>query len=103
MTDPLRDPRFPNRPQHPDYWRLAEIAMENDGDATEGGKSIADIIGVDEYSLLYLASNRIGNFVNVLRAGKPLTPDTLLSIYLDAFTTGKKFAERGGHQEGAQP
>ena len=101
MSDPLRDPRYPNRPQHPDYWRMSEIVMQHDAQSVEDGKSVPEIAQVDEASLLYMASNRIGFTLNATGLGaqaRGMEP-VLLAIYLDAFALGKKFAERGGHRD----
>lgn len=39
---PLNDPRFPDRPQHPDFWRIADALTALDGRA-EGGKERTDV------------------------------------------------------------
>lgn len=99
--DPIRRgelpaPQFPDRPFHPDFWLLSEIARTHDS-AAEGGQNPVEIAGADEGSLLYLARNRIGMLLQ--HTGGRLDETSLLAVYLDGFATGKAFAERGGHQE----
>ena len=38
FIDPLNDPRFPGRPQHPDFWVIVDALNALGGSATEGGK-----------------------------------------------------------------
>ena len=98
-TDPLNDPRFPKRPNHPDFWRISEVVLQNDGQATEGDLSREDIVQdtVDLESLTYCAMQRAG--MSCQKAGLPeaLAP-VLGSVWLDAFLAGAKFQKRGGHQ-----
>jgi hypothetical protein len=99
MSDPLNDPRFPKRPTHPDFWRISEVVLQNDGNTTEGSKAIDDIVKdtVDMESLTYFAMQRAG--MACQRAGLPdaLVP-VLGSVWLDAFLAGATFQKRGGHQ-----
>jgi hypothetical protein len=90
--DPLNDPRFPNRPSHPDFWRLVEVINHLDGEATEGHKSLEDILGqdIDLDSLFYMADQR------VLRSRIPNSPVlryAALALYLDAFALGYHYAK----------
>lgn len=99
--DPLNDPRFPDRPTHPDFWRLSEIVTQNDGDATEGGKSTFEILGIDEESFMYFLEQRLGTVTQAAHVADlgPRMHRFVQAVYIDAFAAGKKFAERGGHQE----
>jgi hypothetical protein len=99
MTDPLNDPRFPDRPTHPDYWRISEILLANDGDATEGGKTIPEITAavVDIESLTYVAKQRAGLMCQALGLD-PRLAIYLSTAWIDAFTAGATFQERGGHR-----
>lgn len=90
------DPRFPNRPTHPDLARLSSAAAEQD--------AIADMLGINEAakvdlpSFAYIAQNRI---LMMFNDGSPLTVELsvkILSLYLDAFHLGVGFAKRGGHR-----
>lgn len=103
MTDPLNDPRFPDRPTHPDFWRISEILLANDGDATEGRRSIPEIVTavVDVESLTYAAKQRARIACEAL--GLPTSDGwvaKLASVWIDAFTAGATFEQRGGHQHG---
>lgn len=91
MTDPLNDPRFPNRPQHPDFWRMSECILRIDGAASEGGESIEDILGADMASFMYAAQERVRMARDKVGAGTLQV--LLLSVYVDAFALGKLYAE----------
>jgi hypothetical protein len=92
MTDPLHDPRFPDRPSHPDFWRLVSVVNQIDGAATEGGKSVEEIYAdiADLPSVLYMAEQR------GLRIGVDRVPAQIL--WLDAFAAGVRFTQAGGHR-----
>lgn len=101
MTDPLRDPRFPNRPQHPDFWRIADVLNQLDGESLEGGKDLPEIVVgmVDLESLIYSASNRAIKQIELLG----LPNDTrmraaLTATFLNAFLAGVQFERAGGHR-----
>lgn len=101
MTDPLSDPRFPDRPQHPHFWALSQIALRLDGDATEGGKTVPDMLDgvVDEDSLLYLMRSRTTLAVDRAMPGAPDQLKQMLliiaqSVYLDAFLTGYDYRDQ---------
>jgi hypothetical protein len=93
-SDPLNDPRFPNRPQHPDFWALVSAVNYLDGEALEGGRSVRDIIRqyVDEQSLAYISQQRL---MRALTAD-PNAPSfdfraIALSLYMDGFAVGCQF------------
>lgn len=101
MNDPLHDPRFPDRPQHPDFWRLSEVCLQLDGAATEGGKEIPEITAdlIDMESLDYLTRNRVGLLVQAL--GIPFSPEVIRALETVFFTsvlTGIAFEKKGGHR-----
>lgn len=111
--DPLRDPRFPDRPQHPDFWRIAEVSLRKDGASKEGHQTIEEIIAslVDLKSLDYAALVRMHKalvetgFLDQLKQcpndlGKQyeLLMSILAGAWTDAFTTGVLFQQAGGHQ-----
>lgn len=85
-VDPSKaDPRHPDRPTHPDFVRLSNALQTTDARA-EAGEPIADILGVDETSLLYVIDNRL----TILG----LSDNTMLkAVYVDAFTLGMRYAE----------
>lgn len=98
-NDPLNDPRFPKRPDHPDFWRISEVVLQHDGEAVEGKLPLEEIVKdtVDPTSLTYFAMQRAG--MTCQKAGMPesLAP-VLGSVWLDGFMAGAKFQQRGGHQ-----
>lgn len=98
MNDPLNDPRFPDRPQHPDFWRLSEVIVRIDGAATEGGESVEDLMGVDLESFMYFAQHRVRRARDLARhPSRPFGAESLevllMTLYMDAFALGKGFAE----------
>jgi hypothetical protein len=99
MSDPLNDPRFPGRPTHPDFWRMSEVVLQNDGEATEGAQSMEEIVKdtVDLESLTYFAMQRAGIYCKGMGLPESMVP-VLGSLWLDAFMAGAKFQKRGGHQ-----
>jgi hypothetical protein len=102
MTDAIvhPDPRFPDRPNHPDFWLLSEIAIEHDNLARE-----LDLAGLfdgvcDLKSLEYLCWQRSAMVVRKL-LGVHLPADGVHRIHialsaamLDAFYQGFEFARR---------
>lgn len=91
MTDHVdpteRDPRFPDRPTHPHWVRLSNAMQAMDAQA-DAGTEMSEIIGVDEESLRYGITNRLGILAQV--TGGRIDP---LALYIDAFTLGKLYAE----------
>lgn len=99
--DPLRDPRFPARPQSRDYWRIIEVVAQQDGRSTEGGPHLQQVVAdiVDERALTYVGLNR----AMMAQDGLGLRPDDrltqmLAAVWIDAFTAGIRFEQAGGHQ-----
>lgn len=101
FQDPLNDPRFPDRPNTKDFWRLVQVGLRHDGEALEGkgpGVVIAEL--VDEKSLMYLIKNRLGTaFGGRLEKFSQQDQFMIMAIYMDAFTMGVEFEKLGGHQE----
>lgn len=98
-NDPLNDPRFPKRPTHPDFWRISEVVLQNDGDSAEGNKTMEEIVNdtVDLESLTYFAMQRGGKAAQQAGLPEALAP-VLGSVWMDAFLAGARFQQRGGHQ-----
>ena len=75
------------------------MVLQNDGDSTEGSKSLEEIVKdtVDPQSLTYFAMQRGG--MACQKAGLPeaLAP-VVGSIWMDAFMAGARYQQRGGHQ-----
>lgn len=60
----MKDPEYPNRPDHPDFWLIAGITSRNDevADNSPGtGRTIIDAVaatGTDPESVTYTSVNR---------------------------------------------
>ncbi len=84
-------PDFPNRPDHPDFWLMAEIVQDLDA-AADDGLSMQRIIGpVDAKSLAYMAGQR-GLRAKGLIAFDPRA--ALGAAWLDGFMAGVNFQKR---------
>lgn len=81
------DPKFPDRPQHPDFARLAAVVCENDQKA-ETGHADAVMGQIDLPSLVYMAEQRILRVKMLLPPGAP----ALQALYFDAFFAGMAYA-----------
>ena len=79
------DPRFPHRPTHPDFVRLANAAQNVDSQAGSG-RSVPDILNLDEDSVIYFIEQRLGAL--------GVTSAVAKAMYLDAITIAT-YAERG--------
>jgi hypothetical protein len=82
---------FPNRPDHPDFWLMAECVQDVDA-AADDGIAMERIIGkVDMRSLAYMASQR------ALRIKIPpggLTVAAAGAGWIDGFMAGVNFQKR---------
>ena len=98
-SDPLNDPRFPGRPTHPDFWRISEVVLQQDGQATEESLPMEEIVKetVDLESLTYFAMQRAGTMCQQMKLPESLVP-VIGSVWLDAFMAGARYQQRGGHQ-----
>lgn len=97
MKDFFKDPAFPNRPQHPDFWKLVDAINYLDGQATEGGASPPDIVKkyVDVDSVLYMCNQR------TLR-GASVVPEVMtdanlrsvcMALWIDGFALGCRYTK----------
>ena len=95
MPDPrARDPRFPDRPTHPDFIRLSEAVQTHDAMAEQLDVNPFAITGVDEKSLSYFLENRIGVMMQRLGTRILLAKAMVGAIWLDGFALGKRYAEQ---------
>ena len=78
-----------SRPDHDDFWLLAEVVQDLDA-AADDGIAIERIIGqIDLDSLAYTAYQR------VMRAAQvPSSPETLGATWVDGFMAGVNFQKR---------
>lgn len=100
FSDPLNDPRFPNRPNTQDFWRLSEVQLKHDADAVE--KGVEGVIGqyVDERSLVYFAEHHLGNAGIITPTTLPAERLNLIGLFIVAFCLGSGFEQAGGHRDG---
>lgn len=102
MGDPLFDPRFPNRPQTPDFWRLSETALMLDGKTVEGQQHTFDTTSefVDVVSLDYMCEVRTAIMLQELGMGG--LPDSIKVLFQAAMMGGVvhgiAFEKAGGHR-----
>lgn len=84
---------FPNRPDHPDFWKLSNVVLWMDGACEdEGGfKRVMAEAGVDARSLVYMAHQRAMRAYN---GTDQATLMALTAVYLDAFLAGVHFVKR---------
>ena len=96
------DDQFPDRPDTLDFWRLSESVLKQDGKASETTESFHTVLSelVDVESDVYMAEQR-STFL-IRHKGLPyseILKGLLMSVYLDAFTTGVNFQKAGGTRQ----
>lgn len=90
MTD------FPNRPEHADFWLMAEVVQDLDSAADDGTnfeRLVAPI--VDPASLAYMASQRGLRAYTMLSGGGQVR---LSAAWLDGFIAGAMYQKRKADQ-----
>ena len=103
MSDFILDAdQFPDRPTHLDFFRLSESVLKQDGRAQEGTDPFETVMGkiVDIESIVYMADQRAE--ILIARTGVQHSlalKGLLMSVYLDAFTTGVSFQQAGGTRQ----
>jgi hypothetical protein len=94
----------PNRPVHPDYRRISEIVLALDAlveagatlDAAAAALQAGAGNAADLDSVTYAAIHRARHLASGF--GPALTR-ALAAMWLEGFTVGMAFEQRGGHQE----
>jgi hypothetical protein len=90
MTTPKIDPRFPDRPQHPDFWTLSRIINELDDLAeTKGWLVATSTVPVDIESMVYMARQRAAMALDLLKGSDDTERMGLL--WMDAFILGVRY------------
>lgn len=91
------DPRFPNRPTHPDFALLSEEVCANDNLSELGGEMFEAVVTnfVDLDSLAYMVTQRAGLYLR-LRGMEPTAEAvaTIASAMIDGFVLGAGFERR---------
>jgi hypothetical protein len=101
MTDPFHDPRFPDRPQHQDFWNLVDVVNQLDARGTEDQQPLPEVLSsleiIDTDSLIYMAR------MKAIQAGEMDEPEiALISMFVSAFAAGVLF-ERNRAQKASRP
>lgn len=103
--------QMPNRPNHPDFWKLSQVLLKLDSglDVTnpdeeakerQHQKRLAEI-GIDSECLAYAALQRsfralgINSTQDMLDPQKQLMATMLSSVWVDAFAAGVFFEREG--------
>jgi hypothetical protein len=95
----MDEDKFPNRPNHPDFWRLSDVTLRLDGAAGNGRdlSTAADGL-VDLDSLVYMAEQRCAILIRAF--GLPTSVHMpLVTAYVTSFITGIEFEKEGGHRD----
>lgn len=97
----MTDPRFPNRPDHPDYWQLSEVLVTHDAEMDTGG-NFDDAVGryIDLPSLAYAANNQAQMGMQRIGAAGKVVWDSrtvrmlMASTFISSFLAGMKYQIR---------
>lgn len=86
--------QYPGRPNHPDFWAMSRIIIDQDRRAESHAASFEDLIAeaADVPSVAYMASQR------AMRARRDLTSGPieirLASVWVDGFVAGVAFGRK---------
>lgn len=94
-----------DRPDHPDFWRISEILLTNDGAieaAVDKEREWLDRAGavVDVESVAYMATQRANRLFGPPAPASAALHTAVAALVIDAFVAGVMFEQRGGHQAG---
>lgn len=97
--------RRQHRPEHPDFWRIVEIMLANDGRMDAASPAAKEQVWkdttsdvVDTESVTYMATQRA---IRALGAPTPTTirqHSAVAALWIDGFIAGAHFERRGGKQ-----
>lgn len=84
---------FPGRPDHPDFWAMAQILMSMDASVVlnTGGTAIPALAKIDLDVLVYIAKQRALRMM--MQPGRSDNTAALGAMYMDGFTAGVQWAE----------
>ena len=94
---------YPGRPQHPDFARLADVVLEQDGKTEDPALDFPAVLAsfIDPESITHMAMQRGDRAAAQL--GPVPTFDEVVGLiaatYLDAFMVGYLYHERHGRKE----
>ncbi len=97
MSDPDDFLNYPGRPQHPDMMALSDLILQLDGQATEGGRDVGELVGefADVECVSYLAINRVRRAEQLThRAFNMRQAVTASALWLEGFVMGARWERR---------
>lgn len=88
----MTGPKFPGRPDHADFWLMAEVVQDLDT-ASDDGTSFARLVGplVDPQSIAYMAQQRGLRAYTMLKGGGETR---MAATWLDGFIAGMLYQKR---------
>ncbi len=95
-----QDPRFPRRPDHPDFWRLSKLAIAQDArveNAQDGVAMLRQMLAEigDPASIDYTAENRVGLGLQKMGVAVSDRMEIIMrAVWTDAFRLGFAYAEQ---------
>jgi hypothetical protein len=102
----------PERPVHPDFWRISEVVLSNDAPMEEANGNeeknrawmarTTDLVDVE--SVTYMAGQRAKMVADQAGAGLSARQrfsmiTALATVWIDAFVAGAMFQRAGGHRD----
>jgi hypothetical protein len=105
----------PERPAHPDFWRISEVVLSNDAPMEEARDNeeknrawmarTTDVVDVE--SVTYMAGQRANMVADQAGAGLSARQrfsmvTALATVWIDAFVAGAMFQRAGGHRAPAE-
>jgi hypothetical protein len=88
----MTDPRYSDRPDHPDFWLMSQAVIDLDA-ASDEGKPFQEVVGdIDLESLKYMAAQRALRAAMIL--ADPVSRESqIMATWLDGFMAGARFAK----------
>lgn len=93
--------KFPNRPDHPDFWRLSDCVLRLDGasqEATDNAFESALADTCDETSLLYMGAQRVLRMCAAIGIADREQIAAVLAVWCEGFIVGSRFEKKGGRR-----
>lgn len=87
---------FPNRPNHPDFWVLSDVVLQQDGVTEDKDFDFEAHLAktVNPESLYYLANHRLGATGRQLGIPHQTMLITGLGVFIDAFLLGVNYQRK---------
>lgn len=86
--------KYPNRPNHPDFWLISEALLDQDAQ-TDSGQGTQEVLGrmVDPESAAYAATERAKHALRVHPELRPYHA-VLAGMWLDGMMTGMQVQQK---------